>query len=471
MGLGGGLPFWVEFGDISVGTLFFTAGLAVFAASIAGAVPAFQATGCLVQSGLRALGNRGGMRLGATWTSLVVAQVAFSIAILPVATELAWGTLRSGLLGPGFAADHFVTAQLDVDPDQTAGPGSDVAADQRPLAAKFADLQAELTRSLVAELGVSGLSFSAVVPGTEPWAVVEIDGVSSLQPPDGDPPGDSDIDVLFNRVDQAFFDVFEVALLAGRAFGAGDFDPGRDAVIVNRTFAQQLGGGSPVGRQIRYRRTLAGPSESSVWYEIVGVVDDLPANTVERRVYHPMAPGQVLPVSLALRLGPTATSQVSHVPTIATTVDPRLRISEVRPLDEALRTIQQGNNLAAYLLGAVTFSVLLLSAAGMYALMSFTVARRRREIGIRSALGAQPTHLLAGIFKRALIQVAVGAGAGTLAALCLSTYLPIEEMGGASVPGVLPGATTLMIVVGVLAAIGPARRGLRIEPTAALRDG
>jgi len=140
-------------------------------------------------------------------------------------------------------------------------------------------------------------------------------------------------------------------------------------------------------------------------------------------------------------------------------------------LDQVLRTIQQGNDLAAYLLGAVTLSVLLLSAAGMYALMSFTVARRRREIGIRSALGAQPTHLLAGIFKRALIQVTVGAGAGTLAAALLSSYLPIEEMGGWNVPGILPGATTLMIVVGVLAAIGPARRGLRIEPTEALREG
>ena len=193
--------------------------------------------------------------------------------------------------------------------------------------------------------------------------------------------------------------------------------------------------------------------------------------TVERRVYHPMAPGQVLPVSLALRLGPTATSQAARVPTIAADVDPRLRVSGLLPLDQVLRTIQQGNDLAAYLLGAVTLSVLLLSAAGMYALMSFTVARRRREIGIRSALGAQPTHLLAGIFKRALIQVTVGAGAGTLAAALLSSYLPIEEMGGWNVPGILPGATTLMIVVGVLAAIGPARRGLRIEPTEALREG
>jgi predicted permease len=471
-GLSGGLPFWVEFGDISVGTMLFAAGLAAFAALIAGAVPAFQATGRLMQSGLRALGSLGGMRLGATWTALVVGQVAFSMAVLPVATEMAWGILRPSILGPGFAAEHFVTAWLEVDPDQPTGPGSAVDVDQRPFATRFADLQDELARRLATESGVSGLTVSAVVPGTEPWAIVEIDGVNGLQPLDGGPIDDSDIGVDFNRVDDQFFDVFDVSLLAGRRFGAGDFEPGRDAVIINRTFAQQIiGDGPPLGRRIRYRRTAAGPSESSAWYEIVGVVDDLPANTFRRRVYHPMAPGQVHPVSLALRLGPTAPRATARILTIATTVDPTLRISEISPIDEVYRKVEQGNNLAAYLLGLVTLSVLLLSAAGMYALMSFTVARRRREIGIRSALGAQPRRLLADIFKRSMAQVTVGAGVGVAVASLLGDYLPIEEMGGWNIPGVLPGAATLIMVIGLLAVFGPARRGLRIEPSEALRNG
>ena len=107
----------------------------------------------------------------------------------------------------------------------------------------------------------------------------------------------------------------------------------------------------------------------------------------------------------------------------------------------------------------------------MYALMSFTVKQRRREIGIRSALGAQPHRLLAGIFKRALGQLAAGASFGVLAAVLLGRYLPIEEMGGLNVPGVLPAAAAFMIVIGFLAAAGPARRGLRVEPTEALRGG
>ncbi len=184
-----------------------------------------------------------------------------------------------------------------------------------------------------------------------------------------------------------------------------------------------------------------------------------------------MAPGQIHPVSLALRVGPTAASVASRLREITTALDPTLLVDEVRPLDEVYRQSRAGNNIPVYLLAVVTLSVLLLSAAGMYALMSFTVARRRREIGIRSALGAQPRRLLAGVFKRALGQVAAGAVGGVLAALLLGYYLPIEEMGGWNVPGVVPAAAALMVVVGLLSAVGPARRGLRIEPTEALREG
>jgi putative ABC transport system permease protein len=156
---------------------------------------------------------------------------------------------------------------------------------------------------------------------------------------------------------------------------------------------------------------------------------------------------------------------------IATALDTTLRVEDVRRLDAIYNQIQTGNSLAAYGLAAVTTSVLLLSAAGLYALLSFTVNQRRREIGIRSALGAQPRRLIAGIFRRALAQVAVGTGAGALAAFLLGVVLPIEQAGGWKVPGVLPAAAIFMVVVGLLAAVGPARRGLRIEPTEALRDG
>src|SRR6185436_10865997 len=85
---------------------------ALAGAAVSGLVPAIQATGRLARLGAGALAGRTGVRLGATWTALVIAQVAFSVGVLPLATELAWGTLRTGLVGPGFAAEEFASARV-----------------------------------------------------------------------------------------------------------------------------------------------------------------------------------------------------------------------------------------------------------------------------------------------------------------------------------------------------------------------
>lgn len=119
----------------------------------------------------------------------------------------------------------------------------------------------------------------------------------------------------------------------------------------------------------------------------------------------------------------------------------------------------------------VTLSILLLSAAGMYALLSFTVNQRRREIGIRAALGAPARLILATIFRRAALQVGSGGALGVLVALVLDHSLPAESVGGWEVPGVIPSAAVLLLVVAILAAIGPARRALRVAPIDELREG
>lgn len=118
-------------------------------------------------------------------------------------------------------------------------------------------------------------------------------------------------------------------------------------------------------------------------------------------MYHPMAPGQIHPVSLALRAGPIPASAADRLREITTALAPTLRVDELNSLYDLYRQLQRPVNFAAYLLATVTLSVLLLSAAGLYALMSFTVNQRRREIGIHSALGgttAAPTggHLQMG---------------------------------------------------------------------------
>ena len=389
--LRGGAPFGMDF-TLSPRTVLFAAGLAVVAAMIAGVVPALKATGREMQSGLRALGSRTGMQLGGTWTALVVAQVAFSIAALPV-------------------------------------------------------------------------------PNEARWTLVEIEDVAM---PDASVfTGDHVIRSL--PVDDAFFDVFDLPLLTGRGFEPGDFGPARAAVIVNRTFVDTLlGDGNPLGRRVRYFSTesIGAPAALEArWYEIVGVVDDLFADTRRGTMFHPAAPGQIHPMSLALRLRSDTAGVTSRLREITAALDPALRVDAVRALDAIHRQHQQGNYLGAFALATVTLSVLLLSAAGMYALMSFTVNQRRREIGIRSALGAPPRRLLAGIFRRAVGQLAAGTLAGVLVAFLLDFYIPAEEAGGWNIPGIVPAAAGFMMVVGLLAATGPARRGLRIDPTEALRDG
>lgn len=459
----GGPPFWMDF-SLSLPTVVFAALLAIFAALVAGLVPALEATGRQMRSGLQALG-RNRMQLGATWTALVVVQVAVCLAALPAVVEMTWGTIRKGVLGPGFAAEDYLTARLAMDREPLRSAAAE--AGPQPAASRFATLQAELIRQLKAEPGVRGVTVASL-PGDEPWKHIEIDGE-----PQEEGILSSHRLVRVNHVDDAFFEVFDFPLLAGSGFAAGDFDPPRNVVIVNRTFAQQLvGEGKALGRRVRYSPEKGEEtSASQTWYEIVGVVADRPANVDRGTMYHPMAAGQMHPARLAVRVGGDPASMADRLREITRTLDPTLRVDAVLSLAEIYRQKEIGNNIGAFSLAAVTLSVLLLSAAGMYALMSFTVNHRRREIGIRSALGAQPSFLLAGIFKRALGQLAAGAFGGVLVALLLDHYMPAEKLGGWPVPGVIPTAMAFMIVVGLLAAAGPARRAMRVDPIAELREG
>jgi predicted permease len=462
--LGGALPFWVDF-DFSWRGALFVAGLSVLAALIAGLVPALQATGRLLPGALRSLGSRTGVPLGATWTALIVAQVGLALAGLPSTMELAWGHLRPGVLGPGFAAREFLTAQLVVDSQGVPAAAADLPA----FAAHLRGLQAEALREIEAELGASAVTFAAALPGAEPLTFVEMDEGAA---------GGQRVRryVRANQVDRAFFAVFDVSALAGRTFDGRDFGPPATA-IVDQTFVRQVvGDGRAIGRRVR--PVPAPGAEAGPWYEIVGIVPDRPANTSQGRMYvaAPLpallgAGGPASPIRLALRAGPDPAATSRRLQEIGTGLDPTLRLDEVRRLDEVLGEAQVSSSLTSYALAIVTLSVLVLSAAGLYALMSFTVARRRREIGIRTALGARPGRLLASVFARALWQIAAGLVVGITAALALHRRLNIEVEGGWHIPGILPAAAIFVITIGLLAAAGPARRAVRVDSTEALREG
>jgi hypothetical protein len=413
----------------------------------------------------------------------VIAQVAFSVGVLPLAAELAWGTLRTSAVGPGFAAEEFATARVALEegrfvldaremPRQMAGE-PEGARLQR--AAHFGNRQRELARRLRVDPGILDVAAALCPPGEEPWVFVDIEGrdvPTEVNLLNGRLPG---FRARFNQVDTAFFDIYQVPGLAGRGFKEGDVSAETDAVIVNHNFAETIApGGNALGRRFRYVRAMDGEwlhgPEADRWYEVVGVVGNLPVTTDARVAYHAAAPGQIHPAYLQLRLRGGPAGLAERLRDIAASVDPTLHVDEVRTLAEIYREHSFGDHLGAITIGAVTGSVLLLSAAGLYALMAFTVAQRRREIGIRSALGARPGHLVAAVFRRALWQIVAGSAAGMLAAYLAGRYVPIEQIGGLPIPGILPGAAAFMLLVGVLASLGPVRRGVRIDPTEALRS-
>lgn len=237
--LGGSLPFWINF-DFSWRAALFVAGLSVLAALIAGLVPALQATGRVLPTVLRSLGSRTGIPLGATWTTLIVAQVALALAALPSTIELAWGHLRSAVLGPGFAAREFLTARLAVDSQSVPAAEADLPA----FASRVRNLQAEVVRQIEAETSVSEATLVSALPGEEPLTLVEMDE-------DATSGGGVRRYVRTNQVDDAFFAVFDVRALAGRTFDGRDFGTAA-TVIVDQTFVRQVfGDGNPLGRRIR----------------------------------------------------------------------------------------------------------------------------------------------------------------------------------------------------------------------------
>ena len=468
----GGVPFWIEL-RVLPRTIAYAMALAVVAAVVVGIIPALSATGRRLQSRLSDPGAATGMRLGRTWTVLIVAQVAFAAAALPSAILYAGQFVRSGLADPGFPAEDFLTASLVM--DRELPRSLDAAAYEREYESRYVARLDELVRRLQTFPEVEGVTVTSHLPGQEPTVRIEVEHRRPDAPASSHP-------ARFSRVAPDFFDVFGVRTVAGRPFHSADVAGTATAAIVNLAFVREIfGSENPLGRRFRYlegyrsggvMRTPAG-TVLGRWYEIVGVVGDLPPNAMQSgettaRVYHPLVPGELYPVTLALRTRVAPTTFAARLRETSTLLDPTLQLREVQALDESIRIFQGGLRVGAWALGLMTLSVLLLSAAGIYALMSFAVTQRRREIGIRAALGANPRHILGSVFSRAAGQLAIGLTVGAAGAIALDKVVGGGLLGGQAAV-LLPLVALLIAAVGLLAALGPARRGLRIEASEALK--
>lgn len=185
----------------------------------------------------------------------------------------------------------------------------------------------------------------------------------------------------FAFTDDVFFEVFDVPVLVGRTFDSGDFGAVTTAVL-DQTFVRQvLGDGNALGRRVR-PVPAPGPAPGR-WYEIVGVVSDRPANTSQGRMYVTAQSGQygaLSPIQLALHGGPDAAATLRRLQEMGTNLDPLLRLDDVRRLDEVYGETQISSNLTSYALAIVMLSVIVLSAAGLYALRGRGRVRGRRGV-------------------------------------------------------------------------------------------
>jgi ABC-type antimicrobial peptide transport system permease subunit len=182
--------------------------------------------------------------------------------------------------------------------------------------------------------------------------------------------------------------------------------------------------------------------------------------------------GEVHEVRLTLHAGPAVPPNLaSRLRGITAAVDPALRVDDIQTLAEIYRLLSIGGLAGGGVVVGVALCGVLFSVAGVYTSMVFAVVQRRREIGIRSALGASPARLVVGVFRRVLFPVGVGAVLGAMAALVLEFYLsPLLFESGRPLPWILPMAEAFLFLIAALALWGPVRRALRTDPMEAIRE-
>jgi predicted permease len=458
------LPYFLNL-DMPLAAYVYVAMLTVLAALVAGVLPALHATGRRAQDPLKQASGTDGLRLGRVWTAMIIAQVTIAVTALPAIIAISWSGIQRGLTRANYSEESFLAAIVSADPD--APPGMPASVYEREAVLRFEKLKTDLVTSLEAEPAVDDVTVASAVPGAEPRAHIAIDGAVNVQ--------SGALEAGFNRVATDFFDAFGARVIAGRALRDSDGTGSTQGVVVNRAFVNQLlGGANAVGRRLHYGE--AGSREPATGgtithYEIVGVVTDLGTNTVapdliDPVIYHPLRSSTRATALIRMR-GNEPLQFSSRLRTLSSALDPTLRLRIVT-LSEMKRQQLIGLRLMVLGFTLVIATVLLLSAAGIYAMMSFTVSQRRKEIGIRAAMGADAGQLLRSIFTKAALQLAAGVVVGIVMALT-TDWASDGELLGVFGRALLPVTAAVMTIVGLFATIGPARRGLRIQPNEALR--
>ena len=469
-----GWPFWFE-GGLSATTLTYSAWLTLLAAVVAGVIPALKITRTNMEFGLRqASAGAGGIRMGGIWTGVIVAQIAATVLFTGVAYVVQRQAAGIASAKAAFPAEEYLAVRLEMDRDGLTDERASIV--DESFVRRYEATARELEQRVAAEAGVAGVTLAERLPlMPSGGGGIELDDAG----PSESVPG-REFFVTTTAVDLDFFDVFQTPVVAGRGFAPRDTAVGANTVVVNHLFVDRiLAGRNAVGRRIRYRvKDSQGIKEPGPWFEIIGVVRDLvpdpeaplsldiPAKPL---VYHTLVSNRTQSYPLYLATHVRSGDPTSVLPTlrrIAADISPALRLSDIQRLDQGTSSDARAWNGFANFILLVSAIALILSLAGIYAITSFTVSRRTREIAVRVALGAQVSNIVTTVFRGPFFQVAVGVAVGCLMMGSLVAVVGTVTRHVALL--LVYGAT--MVGVCALACIGPLLRVLRVEPTDVLRD-
>jgi putative ABC transport system permease protein len=434
--------------------LGFTAAIAVATCLLFGLLPAMRATRVAPASVMRA-GGRGltaGRERFSIRRALVVAQVALSLVLL-VGAMLFTGSLRKLLqVDPGFRPEGVISAELDL---------------RKPHYAKqrYPGLYRELIERLRSRPGVISVAQVGFTPisGSGWNQMVRIPGSSEAHK-----------ESFFNRVGPGYFHTMGTALVAGRDFDDRDSLTSAKVAIVNEAFAKRFfGGANPVGRAFVLEN---GADKGDAVIQIAGLV----RNTKYYQIREDFRPIAFVPVAQDEDPGPGATFVVRtagpvgdvfrEVKAAVAEVQPQIWI-EFRVLSEQLNRSLTRDRLMATLAGSFGLLAGLLATLGLYGVMSYMVARRQNEIGVRMALGADRPTVVRLILREAAVLLVSGLVIGVGLALWAGRAASTMLFGLKSWdPLTLTGAALLLSLVALIASYAPARRAARLDPMNALRE-
>jgi putative ABC transport system permease protein len=431
----------------------FALGASLLTALLFGLAPALQSTRPALTSILK---DESGSVVGGTGHArfrkgLVVAQVCLSVLLLAGAALFARSLYNLKALNPGFQADQLLGFSLD--------PSLNGYSRERSLAI-FQRLQEEL--ATLPDVRSATASVIPLMTDSNWSSTVHVEGYKAKEGEDMNP----DVD----GVGPGFFSTLGQPLVAGREFTVKDAAGAPRVAIINETMAKYyFGSGSALGHRLGWGRDNDAPME------IVGVVKDSKTSTlrrdVRRFVYLPYTQNdEVGSMTFYVRARGDAASIGASVRQAALRVDPNLPIYEMKTMTAVMDDSLFMERMVAALSVAFGALATLLAAIGLYGVMSYSVARRTREIGIRMALGAEPASVMWLVLREVALMVGAGLAVGVPLAITLSRIVQSQlfEL-SPNDPIAIAGAAGILALVALVAGYLPARRATRVDPMLALR--